>query len=82
MSEIDAKLMENLEELDDGHFRCKICGKDSTGMTKTKGEKKRNMKNHVETHLGGLSYPCQLCGKTFRSTNSFTTHKCFRKDRN
>ena len=33
------------------------------------------MKRHIETHLEGLSYPCQVCGKTFRSRNSFNTHK-------
>ena len=72
MSEIDAKLMENLEPLDGGHFRCRICGKDSTGMTGTKYtyHLKNAMKNHVETHIEGLSYPCQLCGKEFRSRNS------------
>ena len=76
MSELDAKLMENLEELDSGHFRCRVCGKDSTGMTGTmKGNLRTNMKNHAETHLEGLSYSCQLCGKEFRSKNSYSVHK-------
>ena len=77
ISEIDAKLIENLEALDGGQFRCRICGKDSTGMTRTrtKAERRTNMKNHVETHLEGLSYPCQLCGKEFRSKNAFSVHK-------
>ena len=75
-SEINAKLMENLEPLDDGHFRCRVCGKDSTGMTGTpKGMLKTAMKNHAETHIEGLSYPCQLCGKEFRSKNSYKSHK-------
>ena len=72
MSEIDAKLEENLELLDGGHFRCTICGKDSIGMTRNQ---KQNMKSHVETHLGGLCYPCQLCGKEFRSKQSLCHHK-------
>ena len=76
MSEIDAKLMENLEALDGGHFRCRVCGKDSTGMAGTpKGMLRANFKKHVETHLEGLSYPCQLCGKEFRSKNSYSVHK-------
>ena len=77
MSEIDAKLMENLEPMDGGHFRCRICGKDSTGMKGTKHtyHLKNNMKNHVETHLEGLFYSCQLCGKEFRSKNSLAVHK-------
>ena len=77
MSEIDAKLMEYLEPLDVGHFRCTICGKDSTGQTRTRtmAERKANMKKHVETHIEGLSYPCQLCGKEFRSKGSLSNHK-------
>ena len=79
MSEIDAKLMENLEPMDDGHFRCTICGKDSFGIGKT-GDRKNKMKNHVETHIEGLSYPCQICGKECRSRQSLADHKrknCF-----
>merc|ERR1711879_746894 len=68
MSELNSKILENLESLDGGHFRCKICGKDSTGQirTRTMADRKANMKNHVETHIEGLSYPCQLCRKEFR----------------
>ena len=33
-----------------------------------------NMKEHVEIHIEGLSYPCQLCNKTFRSKNSLRRH--------
>ena len=76
MSEIDAKINENLEVLDDGNFRCRICGKDTTGNLKTpKRVLKQNMKGHIETHIEGLSYPCQLCGKEFRSKNSFSVHR-------
>ena len=76
MSEINAKLMESLEPLDGGHFRCIICGKDSTGMKGSlKGNFRANMKNHVETHIEGLSYPCKLCGKKYRSKNSLACHK-------
>ena len=65
----------NLEQLEGGHFRCKICGKHSKGMVKTvTGPLRRNMANHVETHLG-LSYSCQLCGNKFSSKNSFSVHK-------
>ena len=75
-SEVGSMINDNLEELDGGHFRCKICGKDSTGMTKTKRENfKSNMRNHVETHIEGLSYSCELCGKEFRSKQSLCHHK-------
>ena len=71
-SEIDATLNDNLELLDGGHYRCRLCGKDSLGM---KRNARQNMKNHVETHLEGLSYSCQHCGKEFRSTHSLNVHK-------
>ena len=73
-NEVRSMIENNLEKLEGGHFRCKVCGKDSQGMTKTK-DLKTNMKNHVETHVEGLSYSCQLCGKNFRSKNSFSVHK-------
>ena len=75
-NEIGSVINDNLEELDDGHFRCKFCGKDSTGMKKTqKACLKVNMRNHVETHIQGISFSCQICGKEFRSKNSFSVHK-------
>ena len=75
-NEVESMIENNLEQLEGGHFRCKVCGKDSKGMTKTKaGDIKPNMKNHVETYIEGLSYSCQLCGKKFRSKNSFSVHK-------
>ena len=51
--------------------RCKVCGKEGQGP---------NIKDHIEAnHLEGIIIPCNLCDKTFRSRNSFRTHKCFRQ---
>ena len=33
------------------------------------------MKRHIEVHLDGLSYPCPVCKKEFRSRNSLDNHK-------
>ena len=77
-NEVRSMIENNLEQLEGGHFRCKVCGKDSKGMSTTKTNKaklKWNMKNHVETHIEGLSYSCEQCGKKFRSKNSFSNHK-------
>ena len=53
--------------------RCKVCGKEGNGT---------NIKDHIEAnHLEGIIIPCNLCDKTFRSRNSFRTHKCFRQSR-
>ena len=63
---IDEKINESFEKVSTGVFKCKICGKISKQCV--------NIKQHVETHLEGLSYPCQQCGKTFRSANVLRSH--------
>ena len=46
---------------------CTICGKEGRG---------KNIMDHIESnHLEGVSIPCDLCGKTFRSRNSLSKHK-------
>ena len=47
-------------------YRCKVCGKE---------EIMGNIKRHIErNHLEGVSIPCNICGKTFRSRNSLAEH--------
>ena len=47
-------------------YRCKVCAKE---------EINGGMKNHIESnHLEGVSVPCNLCEKTFRSRNSLSKH--------
>ena len=47
-------------------YVCNVCGKES---------KQGNMKNHTEAnHLEGISVPCNLCEKFFRSRNAKATH--------
>ena len=62
------------EKCEDGSVQCTVCGKVDVSRNKW-----QNLRSHIETHLEGFLFPCQLCGKTFRSTNSYNTHKCFRK---
>ena len=66
-SEVNEKFKE-LVVKDNGLWRCTVCDK-----TMKSG---RDMKRHLETHLEGLSYDCQYCGKTFRSVNALRQHKC------
>ena len=66
LNEIDEKLCENMEKHSDGIYSCKICSKTMKDKTK--------MRLHVETHMEGLSFPCNVCGKEFRSRNAFKTH--------
>ena len=64
---LNEKLNENMEKCEDGSYRCKICGKT--------GNESRNMRNHIETHMEGLSFTCPICQKSFRSRNSLFKHK-------
>ena len=80
VSEFKERVQQYIERDADGKVKCTICGKE--GIGKNPGTARCVLEKHIETHLEGLSYPCQLCGKTFRSRNSFTTHKCFRKVKN
>ena len=45
-------------------FICTVCQKTNTG--KNWGTAKDNMRHHIETHVEGLSYPCNQCGKVSR----------------
>ena len=48
-------------------YVCQVCGKESSY---------RNIKDHIEAHhLEGVSLPCNLCDKTFRSRNALRMHK-------
>ena len=67
-SEINEKTEAYLLRGEDGLYSCGVCGK-------TGDKSKRNMRNHVETHIDGLSFPCQSCDKIFRSRNSLNVHK-------
>ena len=73
--ELDEKvksLMEISQNLDPrGKQRakiCKVCGKEGDGTT---------IRDHIEAnHLKGVSLPCNVCGKTFRSKIKLKLHKC------
>ena len=68
MSEIQNKINEHLERCEDGKFRCTLCGKTAT--------QKIQIEYHIEgLHLEGVSIPCPLCEKTFRSRNAMRWHK-------
>ena len=47
-------------------YVCQVCGKEG---------QKINIKDHIEAHhLEGISIPCSLCEKTFRSRHSLINH--------
>ena len=66
--EIDQKISEYVIRGEDGVYSCGYCGK--------VGDRNVfHMRNHVETHMEGLSFSCQSCDKTFRSRESLRVHK-------
>ena len=71
--ELNAKIQSLMEKVNDieNSWRCAVCEKETNG----KGAWARNnMHRHIETHLEGLSYPCNLCGKVSRSSNGLQKH--------
>ena len=70
ISEVDQQIFKHMRKLSDGTYKCKICGKSSV-------KKKSNMRNHIETHMEGLSFDCQHCEEVFRSRNALAKHTHF-----
>ena len=72
--ELKTRLDSMMEKSQNEEFKwiCTVCGK------AVKGTKRRNarkdMRQHIETHIEGLSYPCSICGKESRTSNSYRAH--------
>ena len=68
LNELDQKINEMFEKIDGGGQtrRCIPCGKITRDTC--------NAREHAETHIDGLNFPCQFCEKTFRSRNSLRSH--------
>ena len=75
LQELDEKvksLMEKSQNLHPSGYQraniCKVCGKEGHPMT---------IRDHIEAnHLEGVSLPCNVCGKDFRSRMLLRKHKC------
>ena len=72
LDEVVKSMMETSQNMDSkGIVRlkvCKICGKEGQATA---------MKDHIEAnHLEGVSLPCNVCGKAFRSRHSLRRHIC------
>ena len=64
--ELDCLIEEILEKTEHGKWKCKVCGKIAA--------QKHQSKNHAETHIQGLSYPCLVCSKTCSTKQNLSAH--------
>ena len=69
IEELDQKIEEMFEKVEGENQkrRCIPCGKISSMVA--------NARNHAETHIDGLNFPCQYCDKSFRSRDSLRKHR-------
>ena len=66
--EIENKRRELYERTDEG-WKCLVCDH------KTEGPNSSNMRSHVERHMDGLVFVCNLCNKEFISRNILAKHR-------
>merc|ERR1712150_460437 len=66
MTEVDEKIQQLMERRDGRHY-CKACDYSSQNIG--------HIREHVERHIDGLSYPCQFCDKSFRTKAALRWHR-------
>ena len=67
---INPDTMATIESMTEKHvdgYSCTHCDYNS--------KKKDHMREHVEKHINGLEYPCNVCNRVYRSSHSFRDHK-------
>jgi len=69
LEELDQQIASMMERGEDHVWTCKVCGKKAT-----KGGKP-DMRDHIEAnHVEGISHPCTICGKTYKTRSSLKGH--------
>ena len=62
--------LQEVEELlikENGGWKCKECGKIATARS--------SLRLHAETHVSGLSFPCNHCSKSFNTRGRLSRHR-------
>ena len=60
------QMRETMFEKLGGLWTCKVCNFSSKDRS--------HLREHVEKHIEGVEYPCNLCGKILRSSKSLRSH--------
>jgi len=66
IEELNQKIEEEIILEGPGVYKCARCLKTYN--------KRFNLKEHIEIHFEGLSFPCKVCGKDFRSRTVLRNH--------
>ena len=66
--EIEQKINENIEEKEDGTFRCKVCNRIN--------KNRATMGHHIESHMEGVEFGCLMCDQKFGSRYYLSKHVC------
>jgi len=66
VEELDEKILEYIAKDETGKWKCLICGKQCRYLSA--------VKEHVEIHFDGISFPCKECGTTYKSRGSLRDH--------
>ena len=72
---VDANVKDQINSMIESSYdgkivaKCTVCGKENKGK-----DARKDMRRHIETHIEGVSYPCNQCGKVSRSSNALNTH--------
>ena len=67
--DLEFKIVSMMESFISGDvkWKCTVCGKGT--------KDKCDMKRHIESHIDGVSHPCNICGKVSRSKNPLLMYK-------
>ena len=66
LDELDQKVEDSYTKVGPGCYTCNYCVKSFKDRS--------HMKEHVEMHIEGLSFPCTMCDKILRSRHSLREH--------
>lgn len=69
MDEIEQKVKDFMN-IEADRVTCKVCGKIANGRNR-----RQDIKAHIERHMKGISYTCNLCNKSCPTRNDLRTHK-------